>query len=193
MARYGKNQPIARPSEIRTPEDRGTALRVWLRKKELQPPDFAEAAGVSRATLHRYLTGKKDIATVEQTIADRLLRAMNISDEEVWELLGIPEEHRATFRSFRPPPLGHGALVREDTVLRLSQPLFGSVALPMGTLIRVTLDGPPLEHEVVRLADGRLFSVSSGVQAEGEKMGYLVSAHFAMRQSTVPPAADLLD
>lgn len=193
MARYSKNQPIARPQEIRTPEDRGTALRVWLRERGLQPPDFAEASGISRATLHRYLTGRKDIATVEQTMADRLLRAMAISDEEAWDLLGIPEEERATFRSFRPPPLGHGAVLREDTVLRLSQPLFGSVALPAGTLIRVTLEEPALEHEVVRMLDGRLFSVSTGVKAEGERLGYLVSAHFATRQSDVPPAADLRD
>lgn len=191
MTRFSKNTPIQAPSEIHTPEDRGLALRAWLRRKGLQAQDFADAADLGKATLNRYLNGKKDLATVEQAIADRILRAMNISDEEAWDVLGITGEHRLTFRSFRPPPLGHGAVVREDTVVRLSQPLFGSVALPVGTLIRVTLEGPALEHEVVRMADGRLFSVSTGVKAEGERLGYLVSAHFAMRQSVVPPAADL--
>lgn len=170
------------PAVIRTPADRGLTLRIWLERKDLPIKDFAEAAGIGRSTLNRYLTGEKDLATVEQEIADRLLRVMGISDGEAWTLLQVPEEHRGTFRSFRPPPLGHGAVLRALADIRLEQPMFGSVALPAGTLIRVAEGGPALEHRVVRLADGRLYSASADVKAQGEPLGYLVSAHFAIQQ-----------
>lgn len=168
--------------QILTPLDRGQALKAWIQRHDLNITDFAAAAGLSRATLNNYLRGIRDVAAVEQEIADRLLRAMGIADGEAWSLLNIPEENRHTFRSFRPPPLGHGSVTRTLADIRLEQPLFGSVALPAGTLIRLTKEGPALEHLIVRLHDGRLHAVSDGVQAEGEQMGWLVSAHFAMRQ-----------
>lgn len=170
---------IATPS---TPAERGAALRAWLKRKKLTITDFAEAAGIGRATLNRYLSGLKDVATVEQEIADQMLRAMGISDGEAWELLGIPDAHRHTFRSFRPPPLGHGALLREDLEVRLDQPLFGSVALPAGTQIRVSRDGPRMEHQVYRMTDGRLFAATNGMTVDGEHLGGLISAHFAIGQ-----------
>lgn len=174
---------IAKPShEIETPFDRGQALKAWIQRMGLDIQDFAEAANLSRAALNNYLRGIKDVATVEQEIADRLLRAMGISDGEAWSMLNIPAEHRHTFRSFRPPPLGHGSVTRTLADIRLEEPLFGSVALPAGTLIRVASEGPALEHVIVRLNDGRLYAASNGVQAEGQQLGYLVSAHFSIQQ-----------
>lgn len=177
-----RSKTVEAPTVIRTPADRGLTLRAWLKRKGLSISDFAESVGIARATLNRYLVGTRDLASIDQEIADRLLRTMGIADGEAWELLAIPEEHRHTFRSFRPPPLGHGAVLRTLTDIRLDEPLFGSVALPAGTLIRVAKDGPGMDHNIVRLKDGRLYAASNGVQAEGESLGFLVSAHFAIAQ-----------
>lgn len=177
-----RSAPESLPTTLSMPADRGAALRAWIKRKGLTITDFAEAVGIGRATLNRYLTGVKDLATVEQEIADQMLRAMGISDGEAWEVLGIPEGHRHTFRSFRPPPLGHGALLREDLELRLEEPLFGSVALPGGTQIRVSRDGPEMEHQIYRMSDGRLFAATNGMTVDGEHLGGLISAHFAIRQ-----------
>ncbi|WP_198170795.1 helix-turn-helix domain-containing protein [Deinococcus arboris] len=181
--------PVA-PALILTPQDRGQALKAWLKRKDIPVSDFAAAIGIGRATLNRYIAGTKDLATAEQSIADRLLQAMGISDGEAWTLLSIPEDNRRTFRSFRPPPLGHGTVTRTLSDIRLEEPLFGSVALPAGTLIRVSHEGPALEHSVVRLPDGRLYAASAGVIAEGEQLGYLVSAHFAIRLTDAEPLQD---
>lgn len=180
MTRSKRYSKTALPEQIETPQQRGQTLRAWLEAQEIGVGDFALNSGIGRATLNRYLNGTKDLATVEQQIADRILRAMGISDGEAWELLNIPEEARYTFRSFRPPPLGHGAVVQALTDVRLEEALFGSVALPAGTIIRISKDGPTLEHVIVRLEDGRLFATNAGANVNGEVLGGLASAHFAI-------------
>lgn len=188
MCAYEPKRPklMVPPSPIRTAQDRGQALQVWMNVQRIRQKDFLEKSGIKRSTFARYLSGESDLAAIDQATADRLLRAMGITDTDAWEILGIPEEHRATFRSFRPFPLGHGTDRQgERTGLimeRLTQPLFGSLALPSGVTLYLETGTNNLPHQIYRLADGRLFAVGDGggVTTPGAvHLGGLATADFS--------------
>lgn len=174
------------PEQIETPQDRGVALRAWLNVRGLRVGDFAINAGISRATLQRYLSGATDIADMQQETADAFLRAMGVADEDAWDILGIPVEARNRFRSFRPFPLGHGPKAEhtpeQQLTLLLEEDLFGTVALPAGTVIRIEQGENQQRHQIYRLLDGRLFAAfrESPVAAPGATLlGGLCGAEFA--------------
>lgn len=168
MCAYEPKRPklMVAPNPILTPQDRGQALQVWMNLQRIRQKDFLEKADMRRSTFARYISGETDLAAVEQPTADRLLRAMGISDTDAWELLGIPEDRRATFRSFRPYPLGHGTDRQHERIglimERLTQPLFGSLALPAGVTLFLESGTNNLPHQIYRLADGRLYAVGDG-------------------------------
>ncbi|MFC3833449.1 helix-turn-helix domain-containing protein [Deinococcus rufus] len=183
-----KRPRAVRPAEILTAADRGLALKAWLQHHKIGISDFAINAGISRAGMSRYLSGKTDIAEIQQDTADRLLRAMGVSDEDAWALLGIPTTARSTFRSFRPYPLGHGSMpaATEHGALsvRLDAPLFGSVSLPVGAILRIELHNPRYEHQIYRLRDDRLFAVVSGTPMDASGavlLGGLAGVDFVAR------------
>lgn len=185
MAYQRKTEKVMTPpAKIETAADRGLALRVWLNVQDINVRDFADRSDLGRATIHRYIKGSKDLADIAAEHADKLLCAMGISDEEAWEILGIPPEKRRTFRSMRPWPLGSGASdieAKTDLQLQLKEPLFGSLALPPGAILWIKRGDASLPHQVYELADGRLFSVekTSGVQPAGTLLGGLSSVHFS--------------
>lgn len=184
--RYRSRQFTPRPEVIETPQDRGQAMRNWLDVQQLSIKAFAAALGMSRSRFTLYLDGGSfkgkvyDLAEMDQEEAERLMTAMNVTDYEAWEILGIPEANRQTFRSFRPPPWGHGSPVRDVIEVLLQDPMVGEVPLPAGAIVRIDPQAQDAKFQVVRLEDGRLYSVGPLMlgRAGGEHLGGLLSAHF---------------
>ena len=178
--RYRSRDFTERPDEIVTPQDRGRALKNYLDVQQISVKAFAVAAGISRAALNNYLAGSTDLAYISQSRAGGIITAMGITDWEAWEVLGIPDDAKETFRTFRPHPEGHGQPVDSMIELRLTQPLIGEVPLPSGTLICIDPAAKDRPIQIVRLPDGRLYSVSVTLfqEAVGEQLGGLISAHF---------------
>ncbi|UQN10289.1 hypothetical protein [Deinococcus sp. QL22] len=149
---------------------------------------FATASGMSRQQLYRYLGGEAldpegrviDLAYMPQDRAEGLITAMGLTDWEAWEVLGIPDDAKTTFRTFRPFPEGHGRKVSEVIEIRLSAPMVGEIPLPAGTLVRIDPNVTDGKMQVIRLEDGRLYSVNALMleRAGGEHLGTLLSAHF---------------
>lgn len=184
--RYRTRQFTPRPSVIETPQQRGQALRNWLDVQQLSIKAFAAALGMSRSRFTLYLDGKEfkgkvyDLAEMEQGEAEQLVTLMNVTDAEAWDILGIPKANRETFRSFRPPPWGHGSPVRDMLEMALEVPMVGEVPLPAGAVVRIDPQAADAKYQVVRLEDGRFYSVSPPMlrHTGGEHLGGLVSAHF---------------
>ena len=173
-----------RPEQIVTGADRGQALRHFLDKNAISVAAFAEKVGVSRATLHTYLKGKPDLAYIGRSKAEKLITAMGIYDVDAWEELGIPEDARADFRTFRPAPWGHGQVSdplepKTRRILLKDTRLVGEETLSHATAIIV--DPSATEKiQIVELEDGRYFSVTPEMlkHAGGKHLGGLVGAEF---------------
>lgn len=168
-----------RPAQIKTGQDRGQALRNWFDVNKTPLLGFAKAAGISRTTLNAYLAGTVDIAFIDQSRAEGLITAMNVTDWEAWEIIGIPEEARSTFRTFRPAPWGHGQAVSETRTITLASPMAGEQPLPAGVVIHVD----PNDHEriqIIELEDGRLYSVPALLAARsgGVRLGGLLRVDY---------------
>lgn len=184
MAQYRRQRkaPLKRPESIRDSVTRGQALRYWLERQHITVTDFAEAVGVSRSTINNYLNGLVDIGLLPQQKAAKLITAMGVSDWDSWDILGIPEDDRLSFRTFRPFPIGHGRPVSEIEEICLSEPLIGAVSLPAGTTI--TIDPSALDKaiQVIEIEDGRMYSVrTEDLRFSADMLRYvggLLTAHF---------------
>lgn len=173
-------QITPRPTSITSGADRGQALRNWLDVQRTPILGFAKAAGVSRATLNNYLTGTTDLAYIEQKRAAGIIESMGVTDWDAWEILGIPEDARETFRTFRPHPWGHGRALAQVQEIHLVEPMLGELNLPAGALVRIDPSAADKPIQVLKLDDGRFYSVNALLlsRTSGEHLGGLVSVHF---------------
>lgn len=179
-----KKAPPDADARTMTPAERGHTLKRWLKYvAKTRIGDFAQVTNIHPATLARYFSGVKDLATVEQEIAERLLTGMGISDEKAWALLAIPEAHRGSFRSFRPPPLGHGPDVFRTVTEILPDALMGEAVLPANTGVELEPDNLDSGIQIVQLEDGRFHAVTASTvpRIVKRRLGRLVTAHFAAR------------
>lgn len=178
--RFRTREFTPRPEKVETAVERGQALRNWFDVHKVSIIAFAQTTGIPRSTLSKYLAGASDIAAMPHEQAEKLIVGMGITDWESWEVLGIPEEHRTSFRTFRPPPLGHGQPLTEAIERQLDQPLVGDVLVPAGAILRIIKEAEMDGIQVVELEDGRLYAVSPVMlgSTTGKHLGRLISIHF---------------
>lgn len=131
------------PEEIRTPADRGQALRAWMdhQTPKMTLDRLTEATKLSRLTLQRYINGDVDIAMIPQESVEKLLTGMAMSDTEGWRMFNIPRERQLQWRTFRNPPMGHGRRKQKTETLELDFDLKGVVSAPEGWLLTLIPGG----------------------------------------------------
>lgn len=129
---YARRTITPRPAKVETAADRGQMLQHWLDSHEVLQHVFAKRSKIAMSTLTMYLSGVLDIASMRQATAERFLTELKMSDTEAWDWFKIPTEKRRSFRSFRPPPMGHGEEVRKLIDKELKVPLQGRVQAPIG-------------------------------------------------------------
>lgn len=175
--RYTRRRSTPLPERIETAKDRGQALQHFLDTHDLFLEDFARTSKIAMSTLGMYINGELDIARMRQATAERFIGTLGISDTEAWTFFNIPEAQQKSFRTFRPPPLGHGEDPRKLIEIELTSPLQGEWSVPAGHMVQIdpakTLQG----IVITRLDDGRLFALPAHLAAgRGTVMGQLVGA-----------------
>lgn len=126
--------------------------------------------GMSRVHIEQLLSGKKNLLRMQQETIEKLLTGLNLPDTRAWELLGIPEADQKRWRTLRPPPMGHGDVIRSVMNVRLDEPLVGDVSVPAGYMISVD------RHEMKK----------------GVIVAKLAGRYYATRPDAIPPTADVL-
>lgn len=174
--RYARRRNTPMPAKIETPAERGQVFQSWLDSNDIFQEDFARAAKIGPNTISMYASGELDLARMRQATAERFITTMNLTDLEAWKLFNIPEENRKNFRTFRPPPYGHGEDPRKLSDMQLPSPLQGELSVPAGHIIQFdptkTLEG----IVITQLDDGRLFALPAQVAAgRGRILGQLVN------------------
>lgn len=162
---------------------RGQALEQWLSEHEYDQAAFGRDSGISKMTINLYLRGALDIAGMHQRTVEKLLRAMHVSDSWAWDYFEIPRDRRASWRTFRSPPMGHGDPDPQQLVtLILTAPMSGEGwSAPAGAV--VTYDATR-RHDgllVVSLPGRYLVAQADAVPPQGELLGQLLSLAPASR------------
>lgn len=171
---YGRTEPAR--SEIRNAADRGLKLRFWLHHKRITVEDFSAATGLGTSTLNRYFKGEYDLAEIGYEEAYRLIRGIGMSDEDVWELLAIPEGNRHQFHSKRKV----GGTAPGSKRIKLHAPMYGRRNEEQGAWIRLDPDDLTTGVQVVELTDGQFMSVpvDNVETVSGKRLGRLVGVDF---------------
>lgn len=180
--KYVRRRQTPMPPSVETPADRGQAFQSWLDTNELMLEDFARSSKIALSTLTAYIKGEMDLARMRQATAERFITGMGLTDVEAWELFNVPEEQRLNFRTFRPPPYGHGEDPRKLLTMQLTTPLQGELSVPAGHVIQFdpakTLEG----IVITQLDDGRMFALPAHVAAgRGRVLGQLVNVSLQQR------------
>jgi transcriptional regulator with XRE-family HTH domain len=175
---YSRSKVMPKPDVVVTAEQRGQALQHFVDLNNTTMMEFATKSGISYSALTKYAKGSTDLATIQQRTAERLITAMELSDTEAWEYFNIPEDRRAQFRTFRPPPLGHGEAPRSILSLTLPAPLTGTLSAPAGYIVQYN---PARRLNGLMLAeapDGQYFALDAGlVRGNSRILGEIVSVH----------------
>lgn len=146
-------------------------MLLWLIEKHAGGVSaFARNSGLSRVHIEQILSGKKDLLRMRQESIEKMLTALNLPDTRAWVLLGIPEAEQRRWRTLRPPPMGHGDVMRSVTNIRLDQPLVGDVSVPAGYMISV--DRHQMDAGVI--------------------VAKLAGRYYATQPDAIPPSADVL-
>ncbi len=163
---------VSFPSRRDTAEARGVALQYWI--QENRDPatglpwtqmQLALSSGIGRPQLQRYLTGAYDLANSTQELVERLVGTMGMSDADARVFFGIPRESLVRWRTFRPPPLGHGmerARPASERFIALSEPLKGEVACSGNMGLGMTIDTAVTTGLVVPRTTSGLYVVPRG-------------------------------
>ncbi|MCD0155836.1 hypothetical protein [Deinococcus sp. 6GRE01] len=176
--KYKRRKVEPMPATVQTAVDRGRAFQHWLDSNDYFMSDFVKDSGISRAALSAYVSGELDIASMRQDTAERLLRTMGLSDTEAWQFFNIPEEKRATFRTFR-PILGHGDEMKQVLEFPLKVPLQGVTTVPVGHMIRVNPARQLTGLVVTETQNGELYALPAEMaQGRGRILGQLVAAFY---------------
>lgn len=181
--RYARRRITPMPATITTAKERGQAFQHWLDTNDMFREDFARAAQIANNTIGMYISGELDLARMRQATAERFITAMNLTDLEAWDFFKIPESNQQSFRTFRPPPYGHGEDPRRLMDMQLTQPLQGELHVPAGCIVQYdptkTMDG----IVITEMEDGKLMALSAKVAAgHGRILGQLVSVSVQQRR-----------
>lgn len=130
----------------------------------------ARNSGISRVHLEQIISGMKNPLRMQQETIEKLLTVLNLPDTQAWELLGIPQADRKRWRTLRPPPMGHGDVIRSVTNIELDQPLAGDISIPAGYMI----------------------SVDRNVANQGVIVARLAGRYYATKPDAIPPSAEVL-
>jgi hypothetical protein len=155
---------VDRPPMIQTEEDRRQMLS-WLIQENGGIMAVSRNSGISRGHLRRLVRGTEVIAGEQreasileasvQTITG-LLEAFGLSDERAWEMLAIPVERRANWRSL--PQGGERPLNPQVVDIQLEEPLTGDLFLPRGYTIMIDESDTHSGLQVVSV-NGRLYAL----------------------------------
>lgn len=166
-----QTRPEARQHEAVTTDQERREMLLWLiEERGGGVSAFGRNSGISRVHLEQLLTGYKSILQMRQETIEKLLTALNLPDTRAWDLLGIPMTDRKRWRTLRPPPMGHGDVIRSVTNIVLDQPLVGDVSVPAGYMI----------------------SVDRNVANEGVIVAKLAGRYYATQPDAIPPNSEIL-
>lgn len=158
-------------------ERRAGLLRDIIEKRGYKNPStFARDSDIAYSNLWLYLAGERDLANMGPATVSKLLTSLNVPDTWAWEYFDIPAAARATWRTFRPPPMGHGEDERRLLDVRLDMPLQGDVMVPGGQGHSITVDRDNVVFGLVvtQLADRYLATPASLLPGNGTVLGQLV-------------------
>ncbi|AWT34524.1 hypothetical protein DM785_02400 [Deinococcus actinosclerus] len=172
---------VSFPARRNDPRSRGIALTFILQERKITQSQFALDSGIQRQILNRYMTGAYDLANMSQELVERLLTALGMSDIEARTYFGIPEEAWVRWKTFRPPPLGHGAGElgsASERVVGLKGGVQGvlTVAADVADLVGAVVDTQVTTGMVLTRWQGGLWALRAapGEQVPGEVLGGLL-------------------
>lgn len=143
------------------------------------PHEFARDSKIAYSNLWHYMAGQRDVAKMGQSTVELLLGALNVTDTWAWAYFEIPESARKTWRTFRPPPMGHGDENRRLLEITLDMPLQGDLVSPKGNVITVDRDNTVVGQIVTRLADRYLVTPADLIPGRGLVLGQLIRIDLA--------------
>lgn len=175
--RYTRRRITPLPERIETAQDRGQAFQHLLDTREVFLEDFARESKIAMSTLGMYITGELDIARMRQGTAERFISALDISDTEAWKFFAIPTAQQRSFRTFRPPPMGHGEDPRKLLEIKLTDTLHGEWTVPAGHIVQIDPASTMQGTVIAQMDDGKLWALPAHLAAgRGKIMGQLISA-----------------
>lgn len=175
--RYTRRRAKPMPEKVETALDRGLVFQHIIDAREIFLEDFAKQSKIALSTLGMYINGELDIANMRQATAERFISSLGMSDTEAWRLFNIPTIKQRSFRTFRPPPMGHGEETRKLVDFTLPVQLQGEWSVPAGEIITIDPTNTMEGILVTELADGRLFALPAAVAAgRGTVKGELIKA-----------------
>lgn len=155
---------------VATPEERREMLAWLIDRHAGGITALHRNSGINRVHLEQLVNGRRDILKMRQESVEKLLTGLNLPDTRAWQLLGIPKEYHGRWRTLRPPPMGHGDVIRSVTNIHLDEPLAGDVSIPAGYMI----------------------SVDRNVFDEGVIVAKLAGRYYATRPDAIPPSAQVI-
>ena len=175
--KYTRRRTTPMPERVETAAERGQAFQHFLDTHDMFLEDFARKSKIALSTLSMYINGELDIARMRQGTAEKFISQLGISDTEAWKFFNIPALQQRSFRTFRPPPMGHGEDPRKLIEIKLTAPLHGEWTVPAGHIVQIDPANTMSGIVITELEDGRLFALPASVAAgRGRVMGRLVSA-----------------
>jgi len=157
---------VDRPPHVHTEDDRRQML-AWLIEQNGGMMEVSRNSGVSRGHLRRLVRGYQSTSEGDRAYSlleasietiSGLLSTFSLSDERAWEMLNIPLERRAQWRSIQKDG-GSPAPVNPQLInVLLDEPLVGDLFIPSGYIIIV--DESDTENGVqVASVNGRLYAL----------------------------------
>lgn len=168
--------------------ERGQKFLQLLEANEYAVSDFIRDSGMSQGSVWMYINGELDIANMRLKTLNRFLETLNISDTWAWVYFSIPRTKRPEWRTFRPPPLGHGEDPRELIDIIVDMPMQGDATVTQGYVMTIDPANKALGLMLVKMTDRYLTVPADLVPAQGQVLGQLVRTDTSYRRDIAAPA-----
>ena len=153
---------------------RGQALYQFLMKNNMDPKELAEQSGIHLSTVWDYINGVTDLAKIRQASVEKLLGAMGVTDTWAWTYFDIPVASRRQWRTFRPPPLGHGDDPRELLEMHLTSVTQGKYVLWPGDILTIDRNNKTIGVLLAAVGDDLLTGPRTSLPDNAEVIGQVV-------------------
>jgi len=154
--------------------ERGQALYRLILKLGYEPVSFAAESKIHVSTLWMYIHGRIDLAQIKQPSVEKLLIALAVTDTWAWSYFKIPQELRTKWRTFRPPPLGHGEDPRELYELKLDRSTTGRYVLWPNDVLTLDPGNKTVGLMLARAGEQYVLNGHELLPPEAEIMGQVV-------------------
>ncbi|WP_407543813.1 hypothetical protein Q0M94_28435 (plasmid) [Deinococcus radiomollis] len=166
---------------------RGQKFYRLLESLDYSIVDFVRDSKMSKVTLWMYFNGELDMALMRQVSVEKMLGALNVTDTWAWAYFEIPVDRRREWRTFRPPPLGHGEDPRDLFEVILGKPLQGEIIVPPGYVVTIDKGNTMLGLIIVEFGDRYLATQVEFAPAQGTVLGQLVRIDTGYRRDIPVP------